>query len=58
MPGLESFRLLLFADGGTKTKEGQLKLVWSFDDRWDIPSPYEGSKTVVIFDVLYGCPMM
>ena len=56
IPGPESCRLLLFADGSTKRTEGQLRLSWSFDDRWDISSPYEDSKTVVIFDVLYGCP--
>ena len=56
VPGPESCRLLLFADGSTQRTEGQLRLSWSFDDRWDISSPYEDSKTVVIFDVLYGCP--
>ena len=55
-PGPESSRLLLFADGSTKRTEGQLSLAWSFDDRWDIAFPDDGSKIVVTFDVLYGCP--
>ena len=56
VPGPERFRLLLFADGSTKRTEGQLRLAWSFDDRWDIASPNEKFKTAIIFDVLYGCP--
>ena len=56
VPGPESCRLLLFADGSTKRTEGQLRLSWSFDDRWYIASPDHESKTAIIFDVLYGCP--
>ena len=56
VPGPESCRLLLFADGSTKRTEGQLRLAWSFDDRWDIASPDHESRTAIIFDVLYGCP--
>ena len=58
IPGPESCRLLLFADGSTKRTEGQPRLSWSFDDRWDISSPYEDSKAVVIFDVCTDVPMM
>ena len=56
VPGPEKNRLLLFADGSTKRTEGQLRLAWSFGDRWDIASLDDDSKSAVIFDVLDGCP--
>ena len=56
VPGPESCRLLLFADGSTKRTEGQLKLIWSFGNRWDMASPDQKPDSVVIFDVLHGCP--
>ena len=55
VPGPESCRLLMFADGSTASTEGQMALQWTFEKRWRPVSPQ--AEHAITFDVLDGCPV-
>lgn len=55
VPGPESCRLLMFADGSTASTEGQITLQWTFEKRWLPVNPQ--AEHAITFDVLYGCPV-
>lgn len=55
IPGPESCRLLMFADGSTASTEGQIALQWTFEKRWRPVHPQ--TEHAITFDVLDGCPV-
>ena len=55
VPGPQSCRLLMFADGSTARTEGQIALQWTFQKRWR-PVDLQ-TRHAITFDVLDGCPV-